>query len=673
MGKSAIAAGFLCAVFVVSASGNLLLNPGFEDGEWTSEMDWPEHYWQWLEGDGWAVWKSESLETNPDKVQHPRTGDKCIALGGMEPGAFGSWAQSIPVTEGLSYTLSVWVDIEDWSVTTGELIIGWRDNTELDEWDNPLSLGDTIGVIDFGGVDPQKYVYFEVSGTAPATANQADVMFRGYSWGSLLMDDACFDYDVRASNPIPPDGEGVPPDISEISWTNPMPRNPSDTIKCDVWFSENYPEYGKYEGDPNFLNYATQVVDNEAASSVLLDFVTIVPEHYYYWRVDCYDPNLIDNPELYPAIGKVWMFNTCNVRPQVEAGVKQKAWLSAGTVDVQLDATVTDDGLPVNPGTVTLGWTVENGPAIPTFDPNETVEDPIVTFTVAGDYVLRLAADDGELVGEDTVKIQIYEADYTGLLALWPLDENADDIIGGHDGMLKGDAAIDSDSQVGTGSVLLDGLGDYIDIQDSGHATNTTWADLTDEVTVTAWIKVTNFDKDWQAIVCKGNRSYRMQRNSNTDGLIFAFDIQDPSDPDVSYDIIAWGEMNVNDGKWHHVAGTYDAEEIRLYIDGVLDSSTQAFEFEMMEVSAHLAIGENLEYSTSFNGRIDEVRIYEIGLPAGRVLQEFIDDGGSNSCGQVYRATDVNKDCYTNIEDLALMAADWLKCQDVANPLCSDE
>jgi hypothetical protein len=665
MVKLTIGAVLICAVFALSTAsgGNLLLNPGFEDGVWNSEGDWPDHYWQWVEG-GWAAWKSESLETDPSKIQHPRTGDKCIAVGGWDPGSFGSFGQSVLITEGVGYVLSAWVNTEGWGESpNGELIMGWRDNTQVDEWGNPLSLGDTIGVIDFEGVHPGEYVYFEVSGTAPAGANQADVIFRGNTQGTLLMDDASFDYDIRASNPIPPDGEGVPPDISEISWTNPVPRNPSDTITCDVWFSEDYPEYGKYEGDPNFLNYATQIVYNESVNSVALD-ATIVPEHYYYWRVDCYDPNLIDNPELYPAIGNVWTFNTCNVRPQVEGGMKQKGWLSGGTVDVELDATVTDDGLPAEPGTYTMLWSVDSGPGAVVFS-DETVEDPVATFTAAGDYVLRLAADDGELVGEDTVKIQIYEEGYTGLLALWPLDENADDIIGGHDGMLKGDAIIDTDSQVGAGSVL--------DIQDSGHQTNTTWADLTYEVTVTAWMKVTNFNKDWQAIVCKGDRSYRLQRNWGTNGLNFAFDVQDPSDPDISYDVVAWGHMNVNDGKWHHVAGTYDGEEIRLYIDGVLDEASQAFELEMMKVAAHLAIGENLEYATSFNGRIDEVRIYEIGLPADRVLQEFIDDGGSNSCGQVYLASDVNEDCYTNIVDLALMAADWLKCQDVTNPLCSTE
>ena len=195
---------------------------------------------------------------------------------------------------------------------------------------------------------------------------------------------------------------------------------------------------------------------------------------------------------------------------------------------------------------------------------------------------------------------------------------------------------------------------------------------MTDEVTLTAWIKVNQFAKSWQAIVCKGDRSYRLQRNEDTNELHFAFDTP-IGDPNTSTDVIAKGSMNVNDNKWHHVAGTYNGEEICLYIDGVLDSSSEAVELPILKIAANIAIGENLEYATSFNGKIDQVRLYEIGLPAENILQQFIDDEGGNSCGQVYRATDINEDCYTNIEDLALMAADWLMCQDVADPLCSAE
>ena len=46
---------------------------------------------------------------------------------------------------------------------------------------------------------------------------------------------------------------------------------------------------------------------------------------------------------------------------------------------------------------------------------------------------------------------------------------------------------------------------------------------------------------------------------------------------------------------------------------------------------------------------------------------EFISDGGQNACGQVYSDADVNKDCYINLTDFALMAAEWLDCTDITS------
>ena len=160
-----------------------------------------------------------------------------------------------------------------------------------------------------------------------------------------------------------------------------------------------------------------------------------------------------------------------------------------------------------------MEWTVDSGPGSVGFD-NTTIEDPTVTLTVAGEYVLRLSADDGALVGEDTVKIEVYEEAYTGLIALWPLDGNADDIIGGHNGTLRGDPEFDVDAQVGSGSVLLDGIGDYIEIEGTADPNLTTWADLRDEVTVTTWIKVNRFTIDMQAVInkCDYDVTGRMDR-----------------------------------------------------------------------------------------------------------------------------------------------------------------
>jgi hypothetical protein len=471
-----------------------------------------------------------------------------------------------------------------------------------------------------------------------------------------------------ATNPNPPDGDSTMPLIEELSWTNPEAASPAEHIECDVWFSYDFPEYGNHEGDPNFLNYATQILFEQPVSSVsLLDLEPPLAENQnYYWRVDCYDPNKIDIPDEYFTVGDVWTFDTFNQPPEVEAGRKQKAWLTEATVSLQLDATASDDGMPLDPGAVTLTWTVESGPAV--IFSNDAVEDPLVTFNTTGRYVLKLTADDTDLSTFDTVIIDIFPADYTGLVAHWSLDEEtgsiAEDSIGGHDGTLIDDAAwAPSDGQV-AGAILLDGDGDYIKIDDSADADpmNTTWADFSEEITISCWIKVNEFTDDYQAIVSKSEDAYRIQRNGEGDSIWFTI-----TPPSINAGVA--GSLSVNDKKWHHITATYDNEFIRLYIDGYPDGETEyADGISVCENS--LLIGENLGYLRSFNGLIDEVRIYEIGLPYDRILADIIEDGGKGSCGQVYKKTDVNQDCYTNLLDFAEIAIMWLKCSDVTEPSC---
>jgi hypothetical protein len=71
-----------------------------------------------------------------------------------------------------------------------------------------------------------------------------------------------------------------------------------------------------------------------------------------------------------------------------------------------LDGTVDDDGLP---GPYTTLWSRVSGPDAVTFA-DSSAEDTTATFTAAGDYVLRLTADDGELTGDATVSITVEDA-----------------------------------------------------------------------------------------------------------------------------------------------------------------------------------------------------------------------------------------------------------------------
>ena len=90
-----------------------------------------------------------------------------------------------------------------------------------------------------------------------------------------------------------------------------------------------------------------------------------------------------------------------NLPPVVDAGIGQT--VNVG-VPSALDGTVTDDGLPDPPATVTTVWSVVSGPGIVIFADANAV-DTTATFSAPGVYVLRLTADDGDMTSSDEVTI----------------------------------------------------------------------------------------------------------------------------------------------------------------------------------------------------------------------------------------------------------------------------
>jgi PKD repeat protein len=92
-----------------------------------------------------------------------------------------------------------------------------------------------------------------------------------------------------------------------------------------------------------------------------------------------------------------------NLPPVVRAGPDQTITLPAGA---SLPGTVTDDGLPNPPGTVTSGWTTASGPAQANFA-SPSSPGTTATFPTSGTYVLRLTGNDGELSAYDEVTITV--------------------------------------------------------------------------------------------------------------------------------------------------------------------------------------------------------------------------------------------------------------------------
>ena len=206
-----------------------------------------------------------------------------------------------------------------------------------------------------------------------------------------------------ASWPYPGNGGYQwPPTFTEFQWSIPAPRHPNDVVTCNVYIGT----------DPNALGLIAANEPNDFLSS---DVYPINPDTAYYWRVDCNDPNA-GNPVI--TEGKVWTFHTFDPVPKVYAGKDMSGGLpprGGRSLVLQMDATVTDEGDPN--AVLYYLWSVESAPADTpdvVFDDN-TIEDPLVTFSAAGEYILRLSAsDDGPVeiqeskdIGSDTVTITV--------------------------------------------------------------------------------------------------------------------------------------------------------------------------------------------------------------------------------------------------------------------------
>lgn len=192
--------------------------------------------------------------------------------------------------------------------------------------------------------------------------------------------------------PNPIDGGSLSPGQVELGWTLPDELLPGMPVTVDVYFTDDL-EALKNFTDPDVL----RIVSNQGVSSVI---VQTQPKMRYYWAIDIYY-----GPDILPVYGPIFSFFTDNQPPTVQfANDLLTTWLTDGTVDVNLDATVTDDGAGYS-----VAWSVVSEPDEGTTVIGDTAaEDTIVSLSATGKYVLQLEADDSEYTGSNTLTINVF-------------------------------------------------------------------------------------------------------------------------------------------------------------------------------------------------------------------------------------------------------------------------
>jgi len=200
----------------------------------------------------------------------------------------------------------------------------------------------------------------------------------------------------------------------------------------------------------------------------------------------------------------------------------------------------------------------------------------------------------------------------TGEVALYHLDDNANDASGnGNHGTVYGGASWTSGQC--NSALDFDGSNDYIQVPDSSSM------DVTGSLSILAWIKKT----DQSTTDVMANKKFAYDFATKTDGKLRVY-IGTGSGWGSGFS----GNTDVVDGNWHHVAFTYDDvnNELITYVDEVEDGST-IYTDSLGASTYDLYIGRD-PGASRFNGRIDEVRIYNRVLSQSEVQAEMGCDGG---------------------------------------------
>ena len=144
-------------------------------------------------------------------------------------------------------------------------------------------------------------------------------------------------------------------------------------------------------------------------------------------------------------------------------------------------------------------------------------------------------------------------------------------------------------------------------------------------LSISAWVKTTNAQGSIIHLrSSSGDYSWRTWRLGINGGKAFV-QVNDGGSTAVTHH----SQNTVNDGEWHHVVGVINGDEKKLmiYIDGNLSGTYTSYTNPIDYTSVdEIYIGAFDATNVPFNGKIDEVRIYNKALSSSEVSTLYAGD-----------------------------------------------
>ncbi|MHC4707069.1 MAG: LamG domain-containing protein, partial [Planctomycetota bacterium] len=190
------------------------------------------------------------------------------------------------------------------------------------------------------------------------------------------------------------------------------------------------------------------------------------------------------------------------------------------------------------------------------------------------------------------------------------------------------------------------------------------------QVSAAAWIKYAKQTQSSARVLVKGKNdkeAYAIEVGADND-LVFL--VRDGNDPNLAEypDYDADSDKNVVErDEWVHVAGTYDGNSIKAYVNGEVvaesnDANSNVIPFLSQDTN-DLAIGNKAAATDDpFKGIIDDVRVYDRGLTAAEIGYLASDGTGIFVEKSIANLIDGEApgERAVNLRDFAILADEWL-------------
>jgi uncharacterized repeat protein (TIGR01451 family) len=233
----------------------------------------------------------------------------------------------------------------------------------------------------------------------------------------------------------------------------------------------------------------------------------------------------------------------------------------------------------------------------------------ILSLSVGTPSTIEAESDASELVCVDLLE---------GAISWWPGDDDSADILFTNDGTLRNGAGFDT-GLVGS-AFHFDGINDFVKAPDHQMPL------AAEPRSVEFWMKPGSTARVpfWYGVHVPNDSFYVIFRDEG----------------EAKYTCVgqAWGgegevcgSTNVMDGKWHHVALTFDGTLASLYVDGSLDASVERTYATTSTGNVYIGapiedVGEHY-----YSGLLDEITMYDNALTVPQI-QSIHNAGSAGKC-----------------------------------------